>query len=412
MLALAFPLNRLPLPIVRRLLPVRRFLAGVLVGCILCLSCAECLVTAAPLAGLTVSGSGDLQRGGAPYRGVGVNYYDLFVRTLGAVPATNYEAGLAELAERKIPFARFSAGGYWPADWGLYQTNRAEHFARLDAVVRSAERYDIGLIPSFFWMLSTVPDLVGEPVSRWGDTNSRTHAFMLTYTREVVLRYRGSPAIWGWEFGNEYNLAADLPNATDHRPPVVPSMGTPATRSAADELTHDMVRTALRAFAEEVRRHDPYRIIVSGHAFPRVSAWHQIEEKSWRRDTFEQFSQVLSADNPSPINTFSVRAYDLTNDLGRVAQAMDVSRKMRKPLFVGEFGVPGGVTAESREAFKAVLQCIETNQVPLSALWVFDFAAQAKDYSVTTKNERAWQLEEVRLVNERLWTRMGAQRSP
>ena len=88
---------------------------------------------------------------GAPFRGVGVNYYDAFTRTLGQTARTNHEAGFRELAARKIPFARFSAGGFWPQDWGLYQTNRSEHFARLDGVVQSAERRGLGFIPSLFF---------------------------------------------------------------------------------------------------------------------------------------------------------------------------------------------------------------------------------------------------------------------
>ena len=172
-------------------------------------------------AGLIVDERGTLLLEGTPFRGIGVNYYDAFARTLEANSRTNYDAGFRELAKRKIPFARFSAGGYWPKDWDLYKTNRVAYFARLDGVVKSAGQNGIGLIPSLFWHMSTVPDLVGEPCNRWGETNSRTMAFMRDYTREVVTRYARSSAIWGWEFGNEYNLPADLPNAPEHRPPVV-----------------------------------------------------------------------------------------------------------------------------------------------------------------------------------------------
>ena len=355
--------------------------------------------------GLSTNERGELLLRAAPFHGVGVNYYDAFTRTLGQSARTNYDPGFRELAARRIPFARFSAGGYWPQDWGLYQTNRSEYFARLDGVVKSAERRGIGLIPSLFWQLSAVPDLVGEPCNRWGDPNSRTIAFMRQYTREVVTRYVPSPAIWGWEFGNEYNLAADLPNAAEHRPPVQPGLGTPAHRTAEDDLTHAAIRVALREFALEVRKHDPQRIIVSGNAFPRISAWHQAKEKSWTRDTREQFAEVLAADNPSPINTLSVRGYDLTTDIERLAQSMTVAQAMKKPLFVGEFGVPGAATAESKGKFAAILAAIETNRVPLSALWVFDFASQAKEWNVTATNDRSWQLDAIQQANERMSTR-------
>src|SRR5436190_2601721 len=143
-------------------------------------------VLRAAAAGLSVDDRGDLRLGSDSFHGIGVNYYDAFTRTLEKVARTNYDTGFRELAARKIPFARFSAGGYWPNEWGLYQTNRTEYFARFGGVVRSAEKHGIGLIPSLFWQLSTVPDLVGEPCNRWGDTNSRTIAFMLEYTPEVV----------------------------------------------------------------------------------------------------------------------------------------------------------------------------------------------------------------------------------
>jgi hypothetical protein len=355
--------------------------------------------------GLSTNERGELLLGTSVFQGIGVNYYDAFTRTLGQSARTNYDAGFRELAARGIPFARFSAGGYWPRDWGLYQTNRAEYFARLDGVVKSAERRGIGLIPSLFWQWSAVPDLAGEPCNRWGDPGSRTIAFMGQYTREVVTRYARSPAIWGWEFGNEYNLVADLPNASEHRPPVQPGLGTPAQRSSEDDLTHAALRVALREFALEVRKHDPERIIVSGNAFPRISAWHQAQEKSWTRDSREQFAEVLGADNPSPLNTLCVRGYDLTTDIERLAQAMRVAQVVKKPLFVGEFGVPGAATAESKQKFAAILAAIETNRVPLSALWVFDFDDQAGDWNVTATNGRSWQLDAIQQANARMRTR-------
>lgn len=352
--------------------------------------------------GLRVQADGTLRKAGTPFRGIGVNYYDIFTRTLADPARTNDSAGFAVLKAHGIPFARFSAGGYWPVDWGLYRTNRSEYFARLDAVVRNAEHHGIGLIPSCFWHLSTVPDLVGEPCNRWGDPESRTIAFMRQYTTELVTRYVASPVIWGWEFGNEYNLPADLPNAAEHRPPVVRLLGTPAQRSAADEVTHAQVRSALHEFARAVRLHDPQRALFSGNAFPRPSAWHQIQERTWTSDTPSQFAQMLAADNPSPIDTLTVRGYEPATDLARLDQALAVARSERKPLFVGEFGVSGPTTPAAEAQFRELLAAIETKEIPLAALWVFDFDGQATDWNVTATNPRRWQLEAIRDANRRL----------
>jgi hypothetical protein len=79
-----------------------------------------------------------------------------------------------------------------------------------------------------------------------------------------------------------------------------------------------------------------------------------------------------------------------------------VAAQVHKPLFVGEFGVPGNPTPESRRRFAEVLAQIERLQVPLAALWVFDFDGQATDWSVTATNARAYQLQAVAEANRRL----------
>lgn len=229
--------------------------------------CARAQTTQGP--GLTIRDNGLLLKAGAPYRGIGVNYFDAFARTLKDRQDTSYEAGFRVLAAHGIPFARFMCTGFWPAEMELYVKDKAEYFELLDGVVHAAQKHGIGLIPSLFWHMPTVPDLVHESCDQWGNPNSKTHEFMRTYTREVVTRYRDSPAIWGWEFGNEYNLAADLPNAKEHLPPVVPQRGTPQTRSARDILTHEMIRTAFREFAKEIRKIDRTRMICTGNSILR-----------------------------------------------------------------------------------------------------------------------------------------------
>jgi len=334
----------------------------------------------------------------APLRGIGVNYFDAFYRTLKDPNDTSYDEGFRTLGRMGIPFARLLCGGFWPAENRLYSADRERYFRLLDGVVRSAETHGVGLVPSLFWHRSTVPDLVGEPCDQWGDPNSKTHAFLRTYVREVVTRYRDSPAVWAWEFGNEYNLSADLPNAAKHRPQVVVKLGTPATRSARDELTRDMIRTAFLAFAREVRRHDPRRAITTGNSLPRPSAWHQRAEGSWKPDTREQFAEILLGDHPDPLSAISVHVYRTPERLDWAAGA---ARQAGKILFVGEFGVPGKPTAETRKRFAELLGAVERSGAPLAALWVYDFARQT-EWNVTADNERAWQLEAIAQANRRL----------
>ncbi len=363
-----------------------------------CLLAMGALACADVQAQLTAGPRATLHRDRKPYRGIGVNYFDCFLRTLKQGDDTSYEAGFAMLEEKGIPFARFCCTGFWPKDMQLYQSDREEYFRRLDGVVKSAEKHGIGLVPSLFWYYACVPDLVGESIDQWSNPQSKTQVFMRTYVGEVVARYRRSPAIWAWEFGNEYSLQADLPNAKDHRAPVHPTLGTSSSRSERDDLTSAMVRKAFAAFATEVHKHDPERLISSGDSFLRPAAWHLEHGGTWQRDTPEQFREMLALANPDPINCLSVHVYG--DAVQRLAQALEVSRQQNKPLFVGEFGVEGN-SPEEAERFRQMLKAIMNQQVPLAALWVFDFSAQ-KDLNVTATNARAWQLELISDANKTL----------
>jgi hypothetical protein len=328
-----------------------------------------------------------------------VNYYDCFTRTLQRAEDISYDAGFRALADHHIPFARISATGYWPVELRLYQTNRAEYFRRFDGVVRSAEKHGVGLIPSLFWYYPCVPDLVGEPMDQWGNPQSQTHAFMREYVREFVTRYRESPAIWAWELGNEFNLSCNLPNAAQHRPAVWTNLGAAAARSARDDLTYDMLVVALKEFGKAVRQHDPHRLITCGNSFPRESAWHNRQEKSWKKDSPEQFAEMIALTAPEPINLISMHCYE--EAFTHVGDAAAAAAKIAKPLFVGEFQVPKAAP-DAQKSLADFLASLEKHQVPLAAIWVFDFQAQDKDFNLTATNTRAWQLEALREFNDKL----------
>jgi hypothetical protein len=366
----------------------------------------------APPPGLYVR-DGVLMKDGRPYRGVGVNYFSLFSRLIKDPADTSSLANLKALSQAGIPFVRFMCGGFWPAEQKLYLQDREEYFRRLDQVVRCAEANRIGLVPSLFWYFATVPDAVGEPLDQLGNPQSKSIALIRRYTSEVVERYKDSPAIWGWEFGNEYNLDADLPNHPTHRPPVVPQLGTPKERTERDELKFPQIRTAFVAFAETARKFDPTRIIVSGNAIPRPSAWHNVREKTWTADTEAQFGEVLLRDNPDPINTICVHVYrDAKGVYPGGAKSIDEviglaakhAARAGKPLFLGEFGAQRqlGPREKQQAVFEEFLGAIEKHRVPLAAFWVFDYDGQDKDWNVSFNSDRSFMIDLVSQLNARL----------
>ncbi len=370
--------------------------------------------------GLSVGEDGTLLLRGNPYRGVGVNYFNAFIRTLdeGSLADTSYREGFRYLQARNIPFVRFAVNGYWPKNWDLYRHQPERFFQNLDAFVHAAEEFDIGLIPSFFWHTPTVPDLVGEPVNQWGNPDSETHKLMRQFVREVVVRYRHSPAIWGWEQGNEVNLLVDLPGEDAHLPPIVPTLGTPGTRSKADKLSTADLQVMMKEFAREVRTHDPTRVVITGNAIPRHAAYHLWQEGTWEPDAAAQFAEILGVQNPEPIDVLSIHLYpsaaeegyfaDGHADLDRLIAVSDATAEvLRKPLFIGEFGAQEAKFGAdgARQHYKALLESIARHEVPLAAMWVFDYPPHDREEGINVSPDngpREYMLAEIRALNERI----------
>jgi len=385
-------------------------LVAVTVVCMTTLVCHAESATKQP-PGLSVK-RGVLTLRGKPYSGIGVNYFSLFYRRLEKPSDRSYRKGLERLYGEGIQFVRFMTCGFWPVDWDLYLRDKEAYFKLLDGVVKSAETAGIGLIPSLFWHMSTVPDIVGEPMDQLGNPNSKTIAFIRRYTKEVVLRYRGSPAIWAWEFGNEYNLHADLPNASKHRPAVWSRLKTARKRTRRDELSSKAMLTAYAQFAKTVRKYDRHRVLITGNSVPRPSAYHNSKEGSWKTDSIGQFEKILLRDNPNPFDMICIHAYPQANNqysakarnLKDMLKAIQkISLKARKPLFIGEFGAPLTLGKDKERArFLELVNAIEANKVPLSAVWVFDHAGQNRDWNITFDNKRSYMLELVAEANQRM----------
>jgi len=346
-----------------------------------------------------------------PYRAVGVNYFDAFYRTLRNPADKSYKEGVKKLSQNGIPFIRVMISGFWPKDWELYLKNKEQYFSLLDEFIRTAEEYKIGLVLNLFWNVSTIPDIVGEPISAWSDPNSKTIAFMKEFTREIVSRYKGSPSVWIWEFGNEYNLVVDLPKPYEK---VAPQYGTPAKRTEKDRLSWKDITTAFVLFANEVRKIDPYRPISTGNSVLRGSSYHLAFFKTWDKDNQKQLFYMLHMTNPSEYDVVSIHLYPTTIETNypkygiyhTIKMLKNYSEKLDKVLFIGEFGVCRGEHATSKEdekrKFEELITVIRDAEVPLAALWVYDFKGQDKTCSVTFENDRAYQLYYIMKINSNI----------
>ena len=173
---------------------------------------------------------GVLMHEGKPYVKLGVNFFGAFCNSF-MTANKEFDDIFSLMNEYGIEYCRINFGLFWPNNYKKMDKNYYAYYDTLDEVVLSAEKHNIGLICSLFWHQTGVADYCGEPLSAWGKEDSKTRQFMNDYIDVVVNRYSESPAIWGWEYGNEFNLGLDLPNGMELLPQtIVSQMGTPATR--------------------------------------------------------------------------------------------------------------------------------------------------------------------------------------
>jgi hypothetical protein len=369
---------------------------------------------AASSPGLSIARDGTLLRNRIPYRGVGVNYPDAFLRPLKDPKDETYRDDFRKLAANDIPFARVLACGFSANDYQLYLQDKENYFKLLDGVVQAAEESNVGLIADLFWVSYTVPDLVGESRDQWGNSQSKTRQFMRTYTREIVSRYVNSPAIWGWEFGNEYSHSVDLPDAWRNLPPVDPRLGRKRSRGPNDTLTSAIFTTALSDFARTVRAIDDHRILVTGNAIPRFSAYH-MQTGSRGPDSLEQWATMLLRLNPGSFNPVCIHTSP-TSPLPHFAKGYNeliqtcagAARSASKSLYIEEFATCPPKTecsiATRRENVSKVMAAIQANNVPLASVWVYGRKMIRDPNSLSFDDDTAPVLQVIEDFN-RKWSR-------
>ena len=335
-------------------------------------------------------------RQGKPYVGIGANYFSLFGVLLQNGDNHSSLDNLAALAKAGIPFVRFRACGFASENYQLYLQNRTEYFRRMDLVVHAAEDNNIGLIPSLFWRLASVPEVVGESRDQLGNPNSKSNQFIRQYTKEMVSRYNDSPAIWGWEFGNEANLGVDL--------------GGGVRRGRNGQLFGQQAGNQLSTRGcAPFSRHSPKPSEVSTRraSLSRARVCRVPPPGTWPvaragRDSADQAVAAMLTLTPAPMNVVSVHVYEKAKGVYPGARSTaDVLTSVTRaaagagmPVFLGEFPVRDPGQAQE------FLQAIEAAHVPLSAFWVFDLPAQEGTMNVSFTNQRAFAIDMVVKANQ------------
>lgn len=335
-----------------------------------------------------------------PYCGFGVNYFGAFAHNYMKEPEdADWRDAFATIKTYGIDFIRLPFGGYGPEYYEEYDRNPEKILGRLDALVAEAERIQLGLIVTLFWHDGAIPAHVGGKRADWRNLKSDTCQYALEYAATIVSRYKGSPAVWAWEIGNEYNLSCDLCDRKTWQW-LPPWCNKP---TGYDYYTSDELKIFLAAAAATVRGADSRRMISSGHgemrpeaaslarASAKLNELTHIWTPSFEPQTRAEFDAMNEKLTPKPIDTLSFHLQHGTSDgskkyieyFERFGELLsqkeyfeayrETAKKLGKALYFGEMGdyMELAGKAESVMHFRDLCFDITDAGICLASAWLF-----------------------------------------
>ena len=326
--------------------------------------------------GIRVNSEGSFTLNGAYFKAMGVNGFrflsDEFILYKGQSGASSgYQAGdyvkrFQMLKDYNIPFVRIPFGSWGDISYDVFDmsADHHEYFAIADKLVKAAEEYNIGIIIDFFWLHTRIPTRNGEYFADLANPNSKTIQYQTKFINAIVNRYKDSPAIWGYEIGNEYNLNMDYYDAK--------------TNNAKNFITTNELADYYKNISKKIAAVDSTRLITTGDSMVRKEAYslytvtkdiNYSNHKAWSAGskgtdftTFDDYKSMIKKLNGGAINTISLHFYE---------------QDSFKPSGLGgtidvylEFG--GGFTSESdaKTTFDKEMASITKRNIQLSSPWL------------------------------------------
>ena len=330
----------------------------------------------------------------------GVNCYNLFNQCVDDdFSAEKAKATLNVLADHGVHVVRFNCGGYLGSYLDNFKDTKNSYIELLSEICEYAETCEIGLIPSFFWLYHAVPDYFDEPIRSWG-RESETVAFMREYVQAIVSALKDYKAVFAWEFGNEFNLSCDLPNAFEHMP-TLPSGSARPARTSDDVLSAEDFNFAVKEFSKAIKQiDDTGRMITTGNATLRPSQYNQYNNGTWAQDTVLEFKKITGIFTPDGVDTVSEHVYFTEQTtFGKnltlaeyLTYALQNAASLNKAYFVGEWG---GGSDNDRNYYSSIGNAFVDAGVQLCLLWNFNLVEGSVEYSFSAESERGMMLLDV-----------------
>lgn len=321
---------------------------------------------------------GTLMLGDKPFVGVGVNYYDGAFRVVSDLLADDVDDGIANLVAYDVPMARIRFSAWGSEGMDLYEENPELFFKQLDKCVRICEKNNIGIIATLAWNWTYFKDSEDQSRVDFVSTiDGKGFQRMLKYFKDIIDRYKYSPAIWGWEVGNEYNLACNV---------------------NGEPLSPDLLGAFYDYVSTYIRQCDgTNRVIATGNSQNRGSSYHLWKENNWTFDTEEQEHEVMDYYMPENIDIHSIHVYNNTQrwDTESVSVSKYIAENMEhcaengKVLYIGEYcdndidnpNAPAEAKTDAaiNASFKKLHDAIVENKVPIAMIWRYTYQLDCWD---------------------------------
>jgi hypothetical protein len=355
-----------------------------------------------------------LMHRGVPVREFGLNCPDFLIRWLSntnssLVPTSGnpitYQTNVAANCDLMLSYGfrvvRFAAFGNRPL---LFQKSwieaKAGYLAAFDAMIAICEAKGMLLIPSLHFDPAQIAPVYGEGLSAIASSTSQTRLAMLDVQTSLVNRYKNSPAIAMWQFGNEYD--GTIGNAGQYASSQAPDptngfsintdLGTPAAWVYPnDSGTIETVHNAMTAFQQNVKALDNSPAWSGTTASRATTSGNQGYRNRIVTQKFSRWMQDMLDDEKTDVAcihtyaTFNNGQYYNSDFLGYeyfLRNVKDTCAAAGKPVIVGEFGIPqdysvGRLPAQQQER---VASAIMSAGIQLALLWDFP-ALTGTDYA-------------------------------
>jgi hypothetical protein len=299
-----------------------------------------------------------LSLNGKPLQLFGVNHADLIWSFIwpGSIGENGTEV-LQEAARYNMTALRYSAIGYTADQVKSWMYDKTAFWSGYDRLIHTAKDLGIYLVPTLLWNPEQFSAVVGEQPPMVFQKGKASNSLFITFTEELVSRYRNETTILMWEVGNELNLLVE-PRTTYYG--------------------LDGLRSFLNDTVNLIRKEDRNHLVASGMAAPA----HDITPSP--RDAVNQFISVNDFVDVASIHTYpcdqnghiygTTYACDQNGYLYGMTETEYVrlfasaAEKMNKPLMIGEFGDNLEINPYSSFSME-VLAAAFSMKIPVALMW-------------------------------------------